>query len=117
MAGVFPTVSVNWQGVDYDIVPNMKLINEIENRFGLARFSGRIESGDPPLSHLASILAMMLRHAGAEATDEEVMQDLVHGSPEEVLDVASKVLYAVWPQSKKSPPPAAAKPPAKRRKS
>ena len=117
MAGVFETVHITWQGTEFDIVPDMETLNRIENQLSLSRLAHRLATGDAPLSHLATVMGILLRDAGADAPDDEVYQELMTGDVKAVQDMAGLVMQAVFPQPKKSTPSPAAKAPAKRRKS
>lgn len=101
MAGVFETVHITWQGEEYDIVPDMETLNIIENKVSLSRLAHRLSVGDAPLSHLASVLAVLLRSAGADAPDDEVYRELMTGETDAVQDMAGMVMTAVFPQPKK----------------
>src|SRR5690625_6838995 len=79
MAPVYKTVTLEWHGKKYTIKPTLELINEIENKFSLSRVVSRIAAGDPPISHIATMVGTMLRYAGAQVSDDEVYAELLAG--------------------------------------
>lgn len=105
MASVFKEVSLTWDGESFNITPTMAVLNRIENTVSLSRLAHRLATGDPPLSQLASVIGIMLREAGSDATDEHVYQELMTGSTDAVQEMAGAVMTAVFPQSGKAEAP------------
>src|SRR5690554_7449802 len=105
MAGVFQTVELGWRGEQYDITPSMAVLNRIEDKVSLSRLAHRLATGDPPLSQLATVIGVLLREAGADASDEEVYQELMTGDSDAVKDMAGAVMMAVFPNSRLKPKP------------
>ena len=102
MASIYPEVVIGWKGVDYTVKPTFELINRIENHISTASIAGRMQNGDVPTSHVALLLAEMLRFAGASVTNQEVHQEMCHGSQDELWSVAVEALNATFPTPKKS---------------
>lgn len=102
MASVYREVSISWNGKDYTVRPTFELINRIENTISAAGIAGRMEKGDVPVSHVAFLLAEMLRFAGVKVTNEEIHQELFHGDADALWLVASNALAAMFPTPKKS---------------
>src|SRR5690625_501448 len=118
MAAVFQDIKLEWRGDEYIITPTMRLMHEIEQRFSLSRVAHRISQGDTPISHVASIVAMMLRSAGCKVTDDEVFAELLTGEPDAIQGVAIAIITAAFPVSAKGNEgnePAPAKKVAKKR--
>ena len=114
MAAIFRKVILEYQGKEYTITPTMRLINDIEQDISLSRLAQRLATGDPPLSHVATVVACLLRGAGAKCTDEEVYQELMTGDVQAVRAMAGAVIEAVFPESKKADAPAQKKAPRKK---
>ena len=109
MAAVFRDVTLGWGGEDYSVTPTMALLNKIEQDISLSELAYRMSVGKVPMSQLAVVIGVMLRSAGANASDEEVYQELMTGDTEAVQGMAAAVMEAVFPQPKKSDPPKPAK--------
>jgi hypothetical protein len=102
MASVFNEVVLGWGGKEYRVTPDMRLLNRIENDVSLSRLAYRMGQGDVPVSQLAMVVATMLRHAGADASDEAVYQEIMTGDADAVQQMAGSVMQAVFPTPKKS---------------
>lgn len=100
MAPVYKTVTLEWRGKKYTIKPTLELINEIENKFSLSRVVSRIAAGDPPVSHIATMVGTMLRYAGAEVSDDEVYAELLSGDDAEAIGaMATALMTAAFPST------------------
>ena len=64
MAAVYRDIELTWGGEEYRIKPTMQLMQDIEQHFSLSRVAHRISKGDVPLSHMATMVGVMLRSAG-----------------------------------------------------
>ena len=104
MSAVFREIQLGWCGKQYSITPTMKLLNKIEQDISLSELAYRMSVGKVPMSQLAVVIGVMLRSAGAKATDEEVYQEMMTGDAEAVQGMAAAVMEAVFPQPKKSDP-------------
>lgn len=102
MAAVFKEIMLKWNGAEYRVTPTMRVINSIENEVSLALLAYRVQSGNPPLSHLATVIAHLLRAAGASVQDDEVYQEIMTGDAESVQGLTATVLEGVFPAPKKS---------------
>lgn len=114
MASIFRKVILAYQGTEYTITPTMRLINDIEQEISLSRLAQRLATGDPPLSHVATVVASLLRGAGAKCSDDDVYQELMTGDSDAVKNMATAVIEAVFPESKKVDAPAQKKPARKK---
>ena len=97
MAAVYQDILLEWKGVEHTIKPSMRLLQDIEQKFSISRVAHRITTGDVPLSHMASIVGIMLRSAGAEVTDDEVFSELMQGDAQVVQDMAIALISAAFP--------------------
>lgn len=102
MASVFQEITLGWGGKEYRITPNMRLLNSIEQDISLSRLAHRMGEGDTPISQLAVVVGTMLRHAGADVSDEAVYQEIMTGDKRAIKDMASSVMLAAFPAPKKS---------------
>lgn len=105
MAAIYPEVTIEWGGVEYKTKATFKVINKIEQTVSLAGLVTRVQSGDVPLSHLATVYANLLRGAGVVVTEEDVFNamfgadDSAELTQEEVIGLASNALAACFPAS------------------
>lgn len=112
MSSIFNEVTLSWGGRDYTIKPTMDLVNRIENKHSLARLAYRMGQGDTPLSHVAGVLGILLRSAGAKVDDGEIYTELMTGDSESIQAMCSTVLVAVFPKTASGNDEAPAKKPA-----
>ena len=119
MAAVYRDIQISWGGEEYSIKPTMALLNQIEQKFSLSRVASRMMDGDTPTSHLAVIVGIMLRSAGAKVTDDEVFAELMTGDASSVTEMGTALLTAAFPMQVdegNAPAPAKAKKQASRKK-
>lgn len=102
MASVYKEVVIGWKGEDYTVKPTFELVNRIENRVSAASIASRMAQGDVPVSHVAYLIAEMLRFAGAKVTNEEVHQEMCNGDQDALWHIANDALTAMFPTPKKS---------------
>lgn len=97
MAAVYRDISLTWGDKEYTIKPTMALLNQIEQKFSLSRVASRMMEGDTPTSHLAVIVGIMLRSAGATVTDDEIFAELMTGDQSAVMEMGTALLTAAFP--------------------
>ncbi len=97
MAAVYQEITLTWKDEEYTIRPTMRLMQDIEQQFSLSRVAHRITQGDTPLSHMAAIVAIMLRSAGCKVTDDDVFQELLQGSSDDIQEMAIALITAAFP--------------------
>lgn len=103
MAFIYPEVTIEWAGVEYSTKATFKVINKIEQSVSLAGLVTKVQSGDVPLSHLASVYANLLRGEGVNVSDEEVYASMYGADTEcglsqtEIISLAASALTACFP--------------------
>ena len=106
--GVFRELTIAWKGADYKVTPSMRLMRTIEmGDISFTDIAVRTSQGRPPISHIAFVLAKMLQSGDAKVTEEEVFQELVTGSQENVTALITTVLTAFSPSEGNAKNPAA----------
>ena len=99
MAAVFQEVTMNWNGEEYSITPDMRLINRIEQEYSLSAIASRVQSGNPPLSHIAGVTTIMLRAAGAKGvSSDDVYATMFAEGHEFIMAITNAILTAAFPQ-------------------
>jgi predicted ATP-dependent serine protease len=101
MAAVFQAVEITWGGEVYRVKPTMRILNEIEQLSPLSKIARRILDGEPPKSHIAVAVAILLRSAGVQVSDEDVYAELVTGDSSFVADVGIALIRAAYPSTGK----------------
>lgn len=115
MAAVYQDILLVWRDQEYTIKPTMRLMQDIEQRFSISRVAHRITQGDAPLSHMAAIVGIMLRSAGAKVSDDEVFSEIMQGDTDSVQAMSIALITAAFPfQGKKQGNATAPKPAAKK---
>lgn len=71
---IFEKVEVVWNGETFTIPANrvLRCIADVEDELTLAQLSRYLQSGNPPLAKLSRAFALVLRHAGAKASEDDV---------------------------------------------
>lgn len=99
---VFRELTIKWKGAEYTFVPSMKLMRSIEmGDISFTDIAVRTSQGRPPISHISLVLAKMLQSAGAKVTDEQIYEELVSGSQDNVTELITLVLTAFTPSNDK----------------
>lgn len=103
MAFIYPEVSIEWGGVEYSTKATFKIINKIEQTVSLAGLVTRVQSGDVPLSHLATVYGNLLRGTGVNVSDEEVNASMMGAdggaelSQQDLITLSANALTACFP--------------------
>ena len=99
---VFRDVTITWRGKEYVVTPSLKLLRTIE-MMGISLYSvaNSVTGGTPAFASMAAIAGLMLRSAGATATDDEIyaeiQRSLVSGKSDAVVEMMGAILLAFTP--------------------
>lgn len=79
MAAVYEEIVLAWEGEEYTVQPDFRMVQRIESGgISIIGVCQRTSRGEPPMSHVAEILAHMLQSGGAKtATPERVYAHLM----------------------------------------
>jgi hypothetical protein len=103
MAFIYPEVTIEWAGVEHTTKATFKIINKIEQSVSLAGLATRVQTGDVPLSHLATVYGNLLRGAGVFVSDDEVYASMYGAETEaqlsqsDIIGLAASALTACFP--------------------
>jgi hypothetical protein len=98
MSGIFRDVTITWKGTEYTVTPTMRLLRSIEQgEISLLDISYRTSQGRPPASHIASVLASLLRSAGVVVTDDEVYREFLYADATTIRALTDATLAAFLP--------------------
>lgn len=100
MGAIYQKVTLAWQGKEYEVQPDFRMVQRIESRgISLVGMLARMGEGDPQISKLAEVIAMMLRSGGAaRVTAEEVYHYLMRqNDPDEMQRIMDAVTVAFFP--------------------
>lgn len=103
MAAIFDEVKLTWDGEQYTVTPTYRMIQQIEQHVSIAGISQRMAEGNPPMSHVAEVVAVLLRNAGAQVSSDEVYEAMLTDmDAAQISDIATIVMSAFVPRSKNS---------------
>lgn len=93
----FEAVTLSWKGRDYTIPPDnvLKCIAKIEDVFTLGELAGFQIRGHIPLAKVSQAYALVLRHAGAHVSDDEVYSALFASGGSDAYQVAVQAVYTL----------------------
>jgi hypothetical protein len=109
MAFIYPEVTIEWAGAEYSTKATFKVINKIEQSVSLAGLVTKVQAGDVPLSHLATVYGNLLRGASVDVSDEEVFASMYGAdtdsglSQTDVISLAASALTACFPTNAPEP--------------
>lgn len=118
MAAIYQEVELTWQDETYTVTPTYRMIQKIEQRYSIAGMAARIVNGDPPLSHIAEVVSILLTAAGAKNASPEAVYENITVEPDadHVGTLCTLILTAFVPQRRDAGNAEAPKPGAKRKK-
>jgi hypothetical protein len=102
---IYPEVSIEWAGVEYQTKATFKIINKIEQTVSLAGLVNRVQQADVPLSHLSTVYGHLLRGAGVSVSDEEIYAAMFGAnekselSQSQIIALAASALSACFPSN------------------
>lgn len=77
---MFREITANYNGQELHIIPDMRLLQRIENKgISLFKVTQEAAKGNPQLSLISAILGEVLRYAGQNVTDEELFTSFYTG--------------------------------------
>ena len=98
MAAVFQELEISWGGEVYRVKPTMRILNEIEQSVSISSIAYRVSKGEPPISLMSHVLAIFLKHAGANVDEEDIYLELMGGNTEAVQQLAQLIVLSAYPQ-------------------
>lgn len=117
MAPVFQELVLSWNGEEYRTTPTMALINRIEAQgISLSGIAHMTSQGRPPFGHIATAISMILNHAGAKTTPEQVYSEITQASLDDLGAMIEAIMLAAFPWAGKAEAPATTKSASKKKK-
>ena len=104
MAGFGKTVTLEWQGDEYELLVTMPVIAKIEEDVNLIKLAQSLANNDVKMSHVAIVFAHLLREAGAKVTHDDVWQAMFSEDAPDVIGAATIALSCVFPEVKTTAP-------------
>lgn len=103
--GVFREMQIEWGGESYTFTPSMQLLRSIELQgISIMSVAAQVSRGQAQASLMSTIIASVLRSAGAKASDDDIYAELTTGSPEEVMSLYKTIMIAITPDTKGKKP-------------
>ena len=107
MDSIFRETTISWDGVDYTLVPDMKLLKRIERGrpgegpVSLIQIASQAIQGNPQISIMAQIIEEVMHAAGAaDFTEEVVLEEFYGGNAAGVSQLWHDVIAALSPVPK-----------------
>lgn len=104
MAAIYPEMTLEWEGETYKLRADYRMIQRIEsNDVSIAGVASRIMRNEPPFSHIAFILAYLLRAAGARGVNPDAVYEyiLTEASQTELANYGEVICMGFTPQKKR----------------
>ena len=102
MAAIYEEIVLSWNGEEITVKPDYRLVQKIEarGRSIMAVVNKLVSGEEPPMSHVAEIIAHMLISGGAKrVTPERVYEYLVsRAKGDEYLRIATALITAFIPR-------------------
>lgn len=97
MAAIRPFLTVEWGGTEYRLTATMAAINEIEGAgVNPVKVAMEASQGNPMRGQLATVYAVLLRHAGcSDVTAEDVYAGMFGGADVDSTDVLAAAFAAI----------------------
>jgi hypothetical protein len=98
------TITLGWNGEEYEITLTLKDINELEKAGEIYELAVSVAQNQPRIALAATVLSNVFKVGGADVSAEDIYECLA-GSVEsraELTKMISLVFSAIWPAEKKS---------------
>lgn len=101
MSAIYKEIVLSWEGKQYNVHPSFRMVQRIEaTGISIMGVVTKINSGNPPFSQIAEIVAFMLFSAGCnKVRTEDIYAYLTRCDNEEWLRVTTAVTLAFIPEA------------------
>lgn len=114
---VFRELVIDWDGKKYDFTPSNRFLRRVDREVSLASLSVRAERGDAPIFDMAFVVSEILREAGADVSEDDVIAEITTAGNDERAQYLVGLINNIMPSADPSKPvsdkPAKKKPPKK----
>lgn len=100
MAGVFREMTIEWEGKKYDFTPSNKFLRRIDREVSINKIAERAAQGDAPIFDIAFVVAEILREAGADTSEDEVLAIVTDASEGDRAEYLVSLIGDLMPQPK-----------------
>lgn len=96
---LFQEISITWKGQDYSVAPDniMRMMAQVEDIITLGELLKHNEKGGAPMFKLSMAFGVILRYAGAKASDDEVYGELISGGNNKSAEITTMLLSMMLP--------------------
>lgn len=77
---VFREMIVEWEGENHTFTPSNKFLRRIDREVGLTGMAERAERGEVPIFDMAFVVAEIMREAGVDTDEDEVIAQITDES-------------------------------------
>jgi len=98
MAALYEAVTIEWDGKEWEVTPTYRMVQKLEQNVSIAGLAARLEEGQPPISHIAYVIAFLLTQAGKPVSADDVYAAMVTDlDPSQMQSLASVAVSAFVP--------------------
>lgn len=96
---VFRELVIEWEGKKYDFTPSNKFLRRVDREVSLAGLSIRAERGEAPIFDMAFVVSEILREAGADMSEDDVIEEITKADNEERAQYLVGLINNIMPGS------------------
>lgn len=89
MADLFETLTLSWDGEEYEIMPTLELIGRVENIITATELYALLGRGAMPFAKLSMAFGLILRSAGCRVKDDDIFRGIFSGDDDNGAAAAS----------------------------
>lgn len=94
----FREMIIEWDGEKYDFTPSNKFLRKVDREVSLAQLSSRAAKGDAPIFDMAYVISEVLREAGVEITEDDVITEITQEGNQERAQYLVSLIDNLMPQ-------------------
>lgn len=96
---VFRELIIDWDGKKYDFTPSNKFLRRVDREVSLASLSVRAERGDAPIFDMAFVVSEILREAGADVSEDQVLAEITAADNEDRAQYLISLINSIMPSN------------------
>lgn len=94
---VFREMVVEWGGENYTFTPSNKFLRRVDREVSLASLADRAERGDAPIFDMAFVVAEIMREAGVDTDEDEVISQITDESETDRAEYLIGLINKIMP--------------------
>ena len=97
MSGVFREMLVEWNGEKHTFTPSNKFLRRVDREVSLSSLASRAERGDVPIFDMAFVVSEILREAGIDTDEDEVLAQVTDAEDAERAEYLLGLINEIMP--------------------